>query len=871
MSNISRGILFSKLNETCYKSLESAYTYSKLRENSYVELAHWIHVLLQNTENDIYYIVNYFNLNLNNLQKDVLQYIEKLPQKTSNVIDFSEHVELITEQAWMYTSLKFNENQIRSYILLYTALNNKTLLNILSSISGEFSKIKLSILEDKLPEITANSLETINKPVIDSNSKSNQNDSALAKYGINLTQQAKEGKLDAIVGRDDEIRQMVDVLMRRRQNNPILIGEAGVGKTAVVEALAQKISKEDVPEALRNVSLYVLDIGLLKAGASVTGEFEARLRSVIDEVESSLSPIILFIDEIHTLVGAGGAAGTGDAVNLLKPALARGMLKTIGATTWAEYKKYFEKDAALTRRFQVIKVDEPNEEKAISMMRSLMPTLESHHNVIILDEAIQAAVKLSQRYIPERQLPDKAVSLIDTACARVTLSQHTTPNQMEHLQKRLEDFTLEKEILLRENKLSYTDQQRLEELNSKINTHQNQLTEITGKWEIEKGLVAQLIETRKEIFSDNQSLENTELLLQKQQETMQTLSDHQGETPLIFPLVDSNIIAKVVSDWTGIPIGKMVKNELQSILNLDQILNKRIINQEQGIEEIVKRIQTSRAGLDDPKKPIGVFMLVGPSGVGKTETAIALADTLYGGEHNVITINMSEYQEAHSVSTLKGAPPGYVGYGEGGVLTEAVRRKPYSIVLLDEIEKAHPDIHEIFFQVFDKGWMEDGEGRYIDFKNTIILLTSNVGTDLMMEMCDNHQPDLETIRTALKEPLLQVFPAALLGRIQIIPYYPLSKDTLKRILELSLAKIANRVYENHKIELTYTEQMKDFVINRCNDVDSGGRMIDAILTNSLLPQLSQVVLSHIIENRKISSINADAIDESIKLSVLYSE
>lgn len=868
MSNINRGILFSKLNETCYKSLENAYTYSKLRENSYVELAHWIHVLLQSTENDIYYIVNYFNLNLNNLQKDVLQYIEKLPQKTSNVIDFSEHVELITEQAWMYTSLKFNESQIRSYILLYTALNNKTLLNILSSISGEFSKIKPNALEDKLPEITANSPETTKKLVTDSNLKSNQNDSALAKYGINLTQQAKEGKLDAIIGRDDEIRQMIDVLMRRRQNNPILIGEAGVGKTAVVEALAQKISKEDVPESLRNVSLYVLDIGLLKAGANVTGEFEARLKSVIDEVESSLSPIILFIDEIHTLVGAGGAAGTGDAVNLLKPALARGMLKTIGATTWAEYKKYFEKDAALTRRFQVIEVDEPNEEKAISMMRSLMPALESHHNVIILDEAIQSAVRLSQRYIPERQLPDKAVSLIDTACARVTLSQHTTPNQMEYLQKRLGDFTLEKEILLRENKLSYTDQQRLEKLNSKIDIHQKQLTEITSKWEIEKGLVAQLIETRKELFSDNQSSENTELLLKKQQEAMQALSNHQGETPLIFPLVDSNIIAKVVSDWTGIPIGKMVKNELQSILNLDQILNKRIINQEQGIEEIVKRIQTSRAGLDDPKKPIGVFMLVGPSGVGKTETAIALADTLYGGEHNVITINMSEYQEAHSVSTLKGAPPGYVGYGEGGVLTEAVRRKPYSIVLLDEIEKAHPDIHEIFFQVFDKGWMEDGEGRYIDFKNTIILLTSNVGTDLMIQMCDNHQPDLETIRTALKEPLLQVFPAALLGRIQIIPYYPLSKDTLKRILELSLTKIANRVYENHKIELTYTEQMKDFIINRCNDVDSGGRMIDAILTNSLLPQLSQVVLSHIIDNRKISSINADAIDDSIQLSVL---
>ncbi|OOS08353.1 type VI secretion system protein VasG [Moraxella cuniculi DSM 21768] len=876
MSQISRSVLFSKLNEVCYKSLENAYTYSKFRENSYVELVHWIHVLLQNEENDIAHIIKHFDINLEVLRQDVLSAIEKLPHGASNVIDFSVHIETIVEGAWTYASLKYNDTQIRSYVLLYIALMNKQLSNILLNISYEFSKIKTGVLEDDFDTITKNSSEkTQTKPTSDNLPKS-ETDSPLAKYGINLTQKAKEGKIDNIIGRDDEIRHMIDILMRRRQNNPILIGEAGVGKTAVVEALALKLASGDVPDVLSDVSLYVLDIGLLKAGASMTGEFEARLRSVIDEVEASLNPIVLFIDEIHTLIGAGGSAGTGDAANLLKPALARGTLKTIGATTWSEYKKYFEKDPALTRRFQVIQVDEPNEDKAVEMLRSLMDTLESHHGIIVLDDAVRASVKLSQRYIPQRQLPDKAVSLIDTACARVALSQHAKPSQLEFLERKLENLALEKSTLLRENTLSYDVTQRLEEIEQLSTNYQKKLDDINQQWQTEKELVAQLIDLRKQIFDNKKASEQetSELLdkelSSKQQVLMQELANHQGDNPLVFPLVDASTVAKVVSDWTGIPVGKMVKNELQSILDLSEILNQRIIDQEQGIEEIVKRIQTSRAGLDDPNKPIGVFMLVGPSGVGKTETALALADVLYGGEHNVITINMSEYQEAHSVSTLKGAPPGYVGYGEGGVLTEAVRRKPYSVVLLDEIEKAHPDIHEIFFQVFDKGWMEDGEGRYIDFKNTIILLTSNIGTELIMDMDkDGIRADAENIKTALKEPLLDVFPAALLGRIQIVPYHSLSKETLKKILGLHLNKITNRVYDNHKIKLTYTEQMMDLVINRCNDTHSGGRMIDSILTNSLLPKLSQSILTHIIEGRQIASINVDAIGEDFEFRIDY--
>lgn len=863
MSKISRNVLFSKLNQNTYKALENAYTYSRFRENTYVELVHWLHVLLQDETNDIYGILKYFNVDIDLLKTDILYNIEKLPSGSSNVIDFSEHVERTIEEAWIYTSLKFEQQHIRSGIILYSILISGNISNILYKISQEFYKIKISQLEDHFFDIVLKSTE--NDIQVKNNTNVVNKGNFLERFSTNLTNKAKNGEIDPIVGRDEEIRQIIDILMRRRQNNPILIGEAGVGKTAVIEALALKIISGDIPPYFKDVDIYSLDIGLLKAGANVTGEFETRLRGVIDEIENSTKTVILFIDEIHTLIGAGGAAGTGDAANLLKPALARGKLRTIGATTWIEYKKYFEKDPALTRRFQIIQVNEPNEDKAIHMLRSLTSSLENHHHVLILDEAIETAVKLSQRYIPARQLPDKAVSLIDTACARVALSQHTVPTAIEQLYKTIENLEKEKAVLERESKLNYLNSSRFEDIQNQIMSKKQKLQQMEERWKSEKSLVEQLIEIRKHIIATD----DVDVIKKEQQKELTSrLLELQGDNPLISALVDANSIAGVVSDWTGIPVGKMVKNELQSILNLSTVLNQRIIEQEQGIEEIVKRIHTSRAGLDDPNKPIGVFMLAGPSGVGKTETALALADILYGGEQNVITINMSEYQEAHTVSTLKGAPPGYVGYGEGGVLTEAVRRKPYSVILLDEIEKAHSDVHEIFFQVFDKGWMEDGEGRYIDFKNTIILLTSNVGTDVLMEMCDKEifkKSNIENVRQVLREPLLNVFPPALLGRIQVIPYYPLSQTALEKIIRLQLERIVKRVKDAHKSKLIYTEEVIKLIASRCNEMDSGGRMIDSILTNSLLPKMSRKIIESIIDDKEIKEIHVEVINDDFDL------
>lgn len=863
MSKISRNVLFSKLNQNTYKALENAYTYSRFRENTYVELVHWLHVLLQDETNDIHGILKYFNIDIDLLKTDILYNIEKLPSGSSNVIDFSEHVERTIEEAWIYTSLKFEQQHIRSGIILYSILISGNISNILYKISQEFYKIKISQLEDHFFDIVLKSTE--NEIQVKNNTNVVNKGNFLERFSTNLTNKAKNGEIDPIVGRDEEIRQIIDILMRRRQNNPILIGEAGVGKTAVIEALALKIISGDIPPYFKDVDIYSLDIGLLKAGANVTGEFETRLRGVIDEIENSTKTVVLFIDEIHTLIGAGGAAGTGDAANLLKPALARGKLRTIGATTWIEYKKYFEKDPALTRRFQIIQVNEPNEDKAIHMLRSLTSSLENHHHVLILDEAIETAVKLSQRYIPARQLPDKAVSLIDTACARVALSQHTVPTAIEQLYKTIENLEKERAVLERESKLNYLNASRFEDIQNQILSKKQKLQQMEERWKSEKSLVEQLIEIRKHIIATD----DVDVIKKEQQKELTSrLLELQGDNPLISALVDANSIAGVVSDWTGIPVGKMVKNELQSILNLSTVLNQRIIEQEQGVEEIVKRIHTSRAGLDDPNKPIGVFMLAGPSGVGKTETALALADILYGGEQNVITINMSEYQEAHTVSTLKGAPPGYVGYGEGGVLTEAVRRKPYSVILLDEIEKAHSDVHEIFFQVFDKGWMEDGEGRYIDFKNTIILLTSNVGTDVLMEMCDKEickKSNIENVRQILREPLLKVFPPALLGRIQVIPYYPLSQTALEKIIRLQLERIVKRVKDAHKSKLIYTEEVIQLIASRCNEMDSGGRMIDSILTNSLLPKMSRKIIESIIDDKEIKEIHIEVINDDFDL------
>ncbi|MFL6632564.1 MAG: type VI secretion system ATPase TssH, partial [Massilia sp.] len=648
----------------------------------------------------------------------------------------------------------------------------------------------------------------------------------------------------------------------------------------VVEGFAQRIARGDVPPALKEVQLLALDVGLLQAGASMKGEFEQRLRSVIDEVQASQKPIILFIDETHTLVGAGGAAGTGDAANLLKPALARGTLRTIGATTFAEYKKHIEKDPALTRRFQSIQVDEPSEERAIRMMRGVASTMEKHHKVQILDEALEAAVRLSHRYIPARQLPDKSVSLIDTACARVAVSLHATPAEVDDSRKRIDALNVEMEIIRREGAIGIEVGARAHDTEISLAAEKERLAGLEARWNDERALVDELLSLRARLRDGAQPVEGTgskletaaaepaqnaseRAALKEQLQAVQAkLTALQGENPLILPTVDYQAVAAVVGDWTGIPVGRMAKNEMETILNIASTLSQRVIGQDHAMEMIAKRIQTSRAGLDNPNKPIGVFMLAGTSGVGKTETALALAEALYGGEQNLITINMSEYQEAHTVSTLKGAPPGYVGYGEGGVLTEAVRRRPYSVVLLDEVEKAHPDVHEMFFQVFDKGFMEDGEGRFIDFKNTLIILTTNAGTDLIAGLCKDPDlmPDPEGMAGALRAPLLKVFPPALLGRIVTIPYYPLSDEMLGQIVKLQLNRIKKRVEARYKIPFEYGDDVVKLVVSRCTESESGGRMIDAILTNTMLPDVSKEFLARMMEAKPIERVRVGVAD-----------
>ncbi len=683
---------------------------------------------------------------------------------------------------------------------------------------------------------------------------------ALRRYATDLTERARKGEIDPVSGRDEEIRQIVDILMRRRQNNPILTGEAGVGKTAVVEGFALRLAKGDVPPPLQNVSLHTLDIGLLQAGASMKGEFENRLRQVIDEVQASPKPIILFVDEAHTLIGAGGAAGTGDAANLLKPALARGTLRTIAATTWTEYKKYIEKDPALTRRFQVVQVAEPSEEKAILMVRGVASILEKHHRVQVLDEALEAAVRLSHRYIPARQLPDKAVSLLDTACARVAISQHAVPPQLEDCRRKIEALQTELEIIGREEAVGIDVAERKKGAEEKLAKQEALRVELEERWNIERELVDDILAIRAALRKPETPPEDRESFLERLAGRQLRLGYLQGESPLILPSVDEQAVASVVQDWTGVPVGRMVKNEIETVLNLSDTLNERVLGQRHALDAIARRIQTSRARLDNPNKPIGVFMLCGPSGVGKTETALALAEALYGGEQNVISINMSEFQEAHTVSTLKGSPPGYVGYGEGGILTEAVRRRPYSVVLLDEIEKAHSDVHELFFQVFDKGWMEDSEGRYIDFTNTIILLTSNVGTERIVSLCKDPElmPEPDGVTKALREPMLQKFPAALLGRLVVIPYYPLSDQMIANIVRLQLGRIANRVVEHHKIPFEYDESAVKLIVSRCTEVESGGRMIDTILTNTVLPAISREFLTRTMSGATLTGVRLSA-------------
>ncbi|MBN8454499.1 type VI secretion system ATPase TssH [Accumulibacter sp.] len=918
MSEISRVALFGKLNSLAYKAIEGATVFCKLRGNPYVELVHWIEQILQTQDSDLHHIVRHFELDTGKLAADMTAALDRLPRGSTSISDLSAQVENVVERGWVYGSLMYRETQVRTGHLLIGALKTSTLRNSLFAISRQFERVRADTLTDEFGRIVAGSPEELLFATDGSGRGAAPGEAsgaiapaemgkqeALKRFTVDLTAQARSGKMDPIVGRDEEIRQVVDILMRRRQNNPILIGEAGVGKTAVVEGFAQRVVRGDVPPSLRDVQLRTLDVGLLQAGASMKGEFEQRLRSVIDEVQASAKPIILFIDETHTLVGAGGAAGTGDAANLLKPALARGTLRTIGATTFAEYKKYIEKDPALTRRFQSIQVAEPGEKKATLMMRGVAAIMEKHHQVQILDEALEAAVKLSHRYIPARLLPDKSVSLLDTACARVAVSLHATPAEVDDSRRRISALETEHEIIAREKDIGIDVGEREAQVEAGLSAERLRLQEVERRWEQERTLVDELLALRARLRSASQAAgvaagetgpavaadaaatagtaaaeapadeaaaaaatttaeapaddttADRQTLLARLEEVQRQLSELQGEHPLILPTVDYQAVASVVADWTGIPVGRMARNEIETVLRLPQILAQRIIGQDHAMEMIARRIQTSRAGLDNPNKPIGVFMLAGTSGVGKTETALALAEALYGGEQNVITINMSEYQEAHTVSTLKGAPPGYVGYGEGGVLTEAVRRRPYSVVLLDEVEKAHPDVHEVFFQVFDKGWMEDGEGRVINFKNTLILLTTNAGSELISSLCKDPDlmPDAEGMAKALREPLLKVFPPALLGRLVVIPYYPLNDEMIGAIARLQLGRIEERVRANHRIPFTYDDSVVKLIASRCTELESGGRMIDAILTNTMLPRISAEFLTRMLEGKPVERVH----------------
>ncbi|NHZ36669.1 type VI secretion system ATPase TssH [Massilia rubra] len=861
MSEISRLALFGKLNPTLYAAIESATAFCRLRGNPYVELVHWIHQLWQAPDGDLQHVASHFNVDRDQLARDLLAALDRLPRGAGAVSDLSGHIDEAVERAWVYASLTFNAEKIRGAHLLLGLLKTNSLRHVLIGISRQFERVLPDVLSGSFGQILAGSPEqaaaSATAGALDGVPPASGG-KALALYTVDLTARARAGEIDPVTGRDEEIRQMVDVLLRRRQNNPLLAGEAGVGKTAVVEGLAQRIANGDVPPPLRDVDLLLLDIGLLQAGASVKGEFEKRLRELIAEVQASARPVILFIDEIHTLIGAGGAAGTGDAANLLKPMLARGELRTIGATTWAEYKKYIEKDAALTRRFQVVQIAEPDEARAVTMMRGLADKLATHHRVLLLDDAIVASVALSHRYIPARQLPDKAVSLLDTACARVAVSQHSQPPMLEDCQRRIDAMLVEQDIVTHECHLGAGDASRLEPLARRIAAERHEFDTISARWHAEK-LMAEQIFTLREALQAAAPGERAARLSQLQAVLVQ-LELHQEEQALIHTAVDAHAVAAVVADWTGIPVGRMVGDAVEAVLELADTLGRRVIGQQHALEAIARRVQTARARLDDPNKPVGVFLLAGPSGVGKTETALALAETLYGGEQNLITINMSEFQEAHTVSTLKGAPPGYVGYGEGGVLTEAVRRRPYSVVLLDEIEKAHPDVHEIFFQVFDKGWMEDGEGRYIDFKNTVIILTSNVGSDLLTRLCQDPDlmPDVDALAGALREPLLKVFPAALLGRLSVVPYFPLSDSMLARIVALQFDRIRSRLLANHDIAFTYEDAAVALLGQRCTQLESGGRMVDAVLTQTVLPHISREILLRLSAPEKLTGVTIGA-------------
>jgi type VI secretion system protein VasG len=869
MAAIDLKQLISRLNDTCRRALEAAAGLTLSRTHYNVEVEHWLVKLADRSDGDMAAILRHYEVDNARFLTDLNRSLEKMKTGNGRAPSLAPEITDLVKQAWLFASLEQGSGKIRSGHLLWALLADETLARSARDASGQLLKIQPDMLKRDYATITANSTEAAESgtlvtqtgddgsPAVSEGGVPRPGGSgALEQFTIDLTAQAKAGKIDPILGRDSEIRQVIDILTRRRQNNPIMTGEAGVGKTAVVEGFAIRLASGDVPPALKGVTLRTLDLGLLQAGAGMKGEFENRLRGVIDEVKASPKPIILFIDEAHTMIGAGGAAGQNDAANLLKPALARGELRTIAATTWAEYKKYFEKDAALTRRFQVVKVEEPSEPIAIAMIRGLVSTLEKHHNVRILDEAVSEAVRLSARYIPSRQLPDKAVSLIDTACARVSMSQAAVPPAIEDRERRISLIDTEVAILDREMASGADHAERREALLAERTVKASELVALHERWEQEKALATEITDIRGKIESPEDTADKS-VLREKLTSASKQLRELQGEEPLIYPVVDGVAVGEVVAGWTGIPMGRMQTNEIRTVLNLRETMEHRIVGQSHALEAVAQAIQTSRAGLTDPRKPIGVFLMVGTSGTGKTETALTLADLLYGGEQNMTVINMTEFKEEHKVSLLMGSPPGYVGYGEGGVLTEAVRRRPYSVILLDEMEKAHPGVQDIFFQVFDKGNMKDGEGRDIDFKNTVIIMTSNAATDLIVRLCadPDTMPDAAGLAEALMPELMKTFKPAFLGRVTLVPYFPLSPDIIKKIVELQLGRVRRRVQESYGAKFLWDGSLIETIAARCTETSSGARNVEKILSRTLLPELSAEVLSRLADGDAIDSIS----------------
>jgi type VI secretion system protein VasG len=879
--------LIGKFNPATRSATEAAAGLCLSRTHYNVELEHYLLKLLDSTETDFSVIARHYGIDRSRLAADLSRALDHFKTGNGRTPAFSPDLLDMMTQAWTFASIEYGADHIRTGFTVLALLTQEKLARIAREISPELNKVTTEDLHRNFFQIVRTSRESATDVPAQETAPAGAaarpagKTPHLDQYTVNLVENARAGKIDPVLGRDFEVRQVIDILTRRRQNNPILVGEAGVGKTAIVEGLALRINQGDVPPPLKKVSLRVLDLALLQAGAGIKGEFENRLKSLIQEVKASPVPIILFIDEAHTMIGAGGQAGQNDAANLLKPALARGELRTIAATTWSEYKRYFEKDPALSRRFQVVKVEEPDEEKCLVMLRGAVSALEKHHNVRILDQGLESAVRLSHRYLPERQLPDKAISVLDTACARLALGQSSTPSPIENAIRILDDLALQARVLERESHLGADHRARLEQIDQERTRVETRLADLRQRWDRERGLVERIREIRDELEKQQTdavasaepvsaqaaagakpALEPYTALRSELAAWTAELESLQGETPMVRVSVDSQVVGEVVAGWTGIPVGKMLKDEVDTMLSLESHLGGRVIGQSHALQAISRRIRTAKASLDDPAKPVGVFLLVGPSGVGKTETALVLSDLLYGGEHNLITVNMSEFQEAHTVSTLKGSPPGYVGYGEGGVLTEAVRRRPYSVILLDEVEKAHADVLELFFQVFDKGRMEDGEGRQIDFKNTILILTSNVGTNTIMRACSEEgAPDWEELTAALKPELNRVFKPAFLGRLVVIPYFPIGDEALAKIIELKLARIQKRLMETHRVTLRYGAGVLEEIASRCTEVESGARNVDNILTNTVLPAISELMLGRLAGGSVIEELTIGVSEE----------